>query len=295
MGSDDESDDSLFGGGDDSESDSESEDDGRKELKGRAKWLKKTTDTVGQGARDLKRENKKLAPKKQQKVYNEGAATARRATTWQVEEKMTEEELDKKVAELVASRGRTNTDSREVLRQLEVLTKAARMHGPRKEIPVLMHLISAMFDSHRSIDDFMELLQWRTCHRSLTRITSLLEQNKKLVLGTVASDEVSDLLVGAHMKSIPDKKDEDEEEVAVPEADKWQLKVVGSIESFILRLEDEYTKSLQQINPHTQVFNIPLLFMICVLLFRTTRWRPWPCFCGSVCSALKRKYPHAAM
>jgi hypothetical protein len=31
------------------------------------------------------------------------------------------------------------------------------------------------------------------------------------------------------------------------------MQVVGSIESFVLRLEDEYTKSLQQINPHTQV------------------------------------------
>jgi translation initiation factor 3 subunit C len=32
------------------------------------------------------------------------------------------------------------------------------------------------------------------------------------------------------------------------------IKVVGNIESFILRLEDEYTKSLQQINPHTQEY-----------------------------------------
>jgi Eukaryotic translation initiation factor 3 subunit 8 N-terminus len=31
------------------------------------------------------------------------------------------------------------------------------------------------------------------------------------------------------------------------------IKIVGSLESFIVRLEDEYTKSLQQINPHTQV------------------------------------------
>ena len=31
------------------------------------------------------------------------------------------------------------------------------------------------------------------------------------------------------------------------------IKIVGSLESFIVRLEDEYNKSLQQINPHTQV------------------------------------------
>ena len=31
------------------------------------------------------------------------------------------------------------------------------------------------------------------------------------------------------------------------------IKIVGSLESFIVRLEDEYTKSLQQIDQHTRV------------------------------------------
>lgn len=42
---------------------------------------------------------------------------------------MTEEILDKKINELVASRGRKNTDPREVLRKLEVLSKSARPLG----------------------------------------------------------------------------------------------------------------------------------------------------------------------
>lgn len=223
----------------------------------------------------------------------------RKTATYHVEDKMTEEELDKKVAELVASRGRKNTDSREVLRQLEVLTKAARIHGPRKEIPLLMHLISAMFDSHRSIDDFMELLQWRTCHRSLTRITKLLEQNNKLVLGTVAGDEVSDLLVGAHLKSIPDKKEDADEEDVVVEVDKNLLKVVGSLESFILRLEDEYTKSLQQINPHTQVLGRCAHACHCVLCIcspLSTDLSEAPARAGRLgASARERKYPCGMM
>ena len=73
----------------------------------------------------------------------------RKVASWQVEENITEEVLDKKINELVASRGRKNTDPREVLRKLEVLSKSARPLGARKEIPVLMHLISAMFDSQR--------------------------------------------------------------------------------------------------------------------------------------------------
>jgi hypothetical protein len=46
-----------------------------------------------------------------------------------------------------------------------------------------MHLISAMFDSQRVIDDYMDLQQWRTCYRSLYRVTSLLRDSKGLVLG----------------------------------------------------------------------------------------------------------------
>ena len=162
---------------------------------------------------------------------------------------MTEEELDKKVSELVASRGRKSTDNRVILRQLEVLTKAARIHGPKKEIPVLAHLIAAMFDSNRLIDEYMELQQWRTCQRSLARILKLLDENKSLTLGFVSVDAANAVAV--------DLSQEGGE--AVTEKKSNVVKIVGSIDSFILRLEDEHMKSLQQINPHTQVFGL----MIC--------------------------------
>jgi hypothetical protein len=55
----------------------------------------------------------------------------RKIASWQVEENITEEVLDKKINELVASRGRKNTDPREVLRKLEVLSKSARPLGER--------------------------------------------------------------------------------------------------------------------------------------------------------------------
>jgi hypothetical protein len=56
----------------------------------------------------------------------------RKIASWQVEENITEEVLDKKINELVASRGRKNTDPREVLRKLEVLSKSARPLGERE-------------------------------------------------------------------------------------------------------------------------------------------------------------------
>lgn len=63
----------------------------------------------------------------------------RKTASWQVEENITEEVLDKKINELVASRGRKNTDPREVLRKLEVLSKSARPLG-KEELTWFLHV-----------------------------------------------------------------------------------------------------------------------------------------------------------
>lgn len=116
----------------------------------------------------------------------------------------------------------TDWEASKPTHQLAYLTSILSTVGPRKEIPVLMHLISAMFDSQRGkhqlppflystsssflhctydtswmtsdmryhyfffqsvIDDYMDLQQWRTCYRSLFRVTSLLHESKGLILG----------------------------------------------------------------------------------------------------------------
>ena len=242
---------------DDDDEDEEGEDDGRPELKGRARWLKKVVDPAKE-----KEQKEKLAAKKREAALEKAkskkeaasasasAATKRTVSSWEAEDKLTEEELDKRVAELMATRGRKNTDHRDVLRQLEVLTKISRLHGPRKEIPLLMHLISSMLDFHRSIDDYMDHHQWRTCHRSLTRVLALLGSNSSIVLGILGSDEVTDL---SSLSTQLKKQQPEEDGAADPRATSSVIRVLGSLESFIIRLQDEYTKSLQQINPHTKV------------------------------------------
>lgn len=169
---------------------------------------------------------------------------------------VTEEILDKRIADYMASRGRKQADPRELLRQLEVLAKAARKFGPRKEIPVIMHLISAMYEAHHGIDDYMELQQWRNCFRCLTRITVLLNENPDIELGIMPSEDVTDLVLGGQISSDLMRKKDPEASVEDGKAKETKssfLSVVGNLESFVSRLEDEYTKSLQQINPHTQV------------------------------------------
>jgi len=254
---DDSEEDSVFGDDSDEsdDSDEEEENDGRPVLKGRAKWLKKVVTApkkpsaaAVQAAKDKEKEKEK---KKDDKRAKASAATSEEKKWF--DEDITDEALDKKVNEIVSSRGRKHTDPREVLRKLEVLAKVARILGPKKEIPVLMHLVSAMYDSHRVIDDYMELPEWRTCYRCLTRIISLLDANRDIKLGLMPALDVTDLVLGSQVKTDFALKKKDEAEEPEEEKDDGTLKVVGSLDTFLGRLEDEYTKSLQQINPHSQV------------------------------------------
>ena len=201
-------------------------------------------------AQELKEElNRK---KREQEMIDKMNAAAMRSKVELMDANMTEEVLEKKVNELVASRGKKGTDSKTVHRHLEVLSKIARVFGPKTEIPVLMHLISSMFDQNKLIDDYLDLLSWRSCYRYLHRIVRILEANKKLVLSVLPSEDVLDLMVGANAEADIKKKQE-EEETRSRTTPTNLLRVCGSLESYITRLEADYTKSLQQINPHTQV------------------------------------------
>ncbi len=257
-GSDSDSD-SLFGlgGDDDSSSESEEEGEGRQELKGRAKWLKKTVTkpTVKPKFPNKPPSSNTTSKPPAGKVPKAVPVVAVQSVA-APEEKITEEDLDKKVNELVASRGRKGTDSKDILRQLELLAKAARVLGAKKEIPVLMHLISAMFDSQKSIDDYMDHQQWYMCFRSLTRVIHLLDQNKSIELAPMGLEDLSDLTLSqnkANLVTLTDAAKNSNVEVEKKSNNDKIVRVSGNIESFLSRLGEEYTKSLQQINPHTQV------------------------------------------
>jgi len=251
--SDEDSEDSLFGDESDSSDSSSDEEavEGRPELVGRARWLKKASTAVV----------KKVAKVQVAKPKEEAKAAATQLRKIPlVEAVLTEEELRRKLGELMSSRGRKGTDAREVLRKLEVLARGARKFGPKVEIPILMHLVSAMYDATRGIDDYMDVQQWRTCYRCLTRIMALLEAGRALSLGPMSSEDATDLLVKTSQTSLMAKKkavEETEAEDAAP-ADPNVIPVVGTLSSFAQRLEDEYTKALQQINPHTSVRALPL-------------------------------------
>jgi translation initiation factor 3 subunit C len=197
------------------------------------------------------------------------------------EESLTASVLLKKVKELTAQRGRKGRDNRQILRQLESLSRLSLNFGPRVEIPILMNVITAQFGLLRTMDDCMDASTWKGCATYLQRIADVLDDGYRL--GVEVIDE-SDLIAAAGGKKLkaaakaadgamaavaadeklinphtgqPETEDERaerirvEEEENLSEEERKVIKVVGSVSLHVSRLEEEYTKALQQTSHHS--------------------------------------------
>jgi len=231
--------------------DSSSESEKETELKGRAKWLKKVPEVKQKKERQKVKETevdiKRRKEAKESKVVS-------KAKEFALDINMSAEDLDKKVLEVVAHRGRSRTNTKELLKQLQALAYLARRYGPRKEIPVLMQLVSVQFDTLRTIDECLDVAIWKSCWSYLIRILSVLEEKPELKLGVVSDEDIADLILAAKGGLKEKNPAEDGEPVVSKEEDLNVLPVIGNLAVFALRLEEEYTKSLQKINPHTQEY-----------------------------------------
>lgn len=171
-------------------------------------------------------------------------------------------DFKKKVVEVVASRGRRSVATADLLRQLQHLAYVGRRFGLAEETPVVMHLILAMFETRRAIDEPMEVPLWRQCAAYLQRILNLLEAEPRKVLKN-AGDVADALVTALGRTTLADQGaveggDGGEAEGAGVGAgedadygDAEIIQVPGSFGYFVTRLADEYTKSLQKLNPHT--------------------------------------------
>ena len=105
------------------------------------------------------------------------------------------------MAEIMSSRGRKGNDSRSILSKLESLPRAARPFGPRVEVPILMHVVTAQFDLVSTLDDYMDSATWKVCAGYLDRISGILEDGEapaggRWRLGSGDGDDADGLMIG---------------------------------------------------------------------------------------------------
>lgn len=133
-----------------------------------------------------------------------------------------------KMKDVLSARGKksaSHLEQRQTLRKLIAATTENKL-GPALHAKLLQQVVGLHFDEPASAEGYMPLHSWANCHDDITQLFQLLANHKDLtIVGSVTEDAES-------LESSP-----------------YVLR--GDVISFIERLDEEYTKSLRKIDPHT--------------------------------------------
>ncbi|EJD37994.1 eukaryotic translation initiation factor 3 domain-containing protein [Auricularia subglabra TFB-10046 SS5] len=127
------------------------------------------------------------------------------------------------------ARGKKNTDRTEQLRILEQTLEVA--NTTYKRIRVLLSLISSRFDYNVSASSYLPLELWTSAQKEVDQLIALLHSDTTYVVTEVVNEY-------------------DEMIERTPETENGPVSIRGSVISYVDRLDDEFTKSLQHIDPH---------------------------------------------
>ncbi|KAI9758862.1 MAG: Translation initiation factor 3 subunit c [Chaenotheca gracillima] len=143
----------------------------------------------------------------------------------------TSESILKHLRIIMESRGKKNTDRQEQIKVMEKLLEVAT--SPYQRIRVLLAVISTRFDvTSGSSSSNMPQDQWKLAENEFRTLLEVLHTNPDIVV----------------LENAEEWEDDEKPPTAAPGE---KLRIPGSIVSFVERLDDELTRSLQHIDPHT--------------------------------------------
>jgi translation initiation factor 3 subunit C len=142
----------------------------------------------------------------------------------------TPESILKHLRTIMESRGKKNTDRTEQIKIMEKLYEVATT--PYQRVRVLLTLISTRFDMTTGVQTFMSQEHWKAAEQEFGNLLKVLEANRELVVIENAEEW-----------------EDDDKQPTIAAGEKF--KIPGSIVSYVERLDDELTRSLQHIDPHT--------------------------------------------
>ncbi|KAK7736236.1 Translation initiation factor 3 subunit c [Cytospora paraplurivora] len=146
----------------------------------------------------------------------------------------TPESIFKHLRSIMESRGKKNTDRHEQIKIMEKLSEVATT--PYQQIRVLLTLVSTRFDLGSGATTSMPLDHWKAAEKEIGLLLTTLNDNRDHIVVENAEEW-----------------EDDEKPPTLEEGQKY-IKVPGSIVSYIERLDDELTRSLQNIDPHTSEY-----------------------------------------
>ncbi|KAI0880755.1 eukaryotic translation initiation factor 3 subunit C [Annulohypoxylon maeteangense] len=146
----------------------------------------------------------------------------------------TPESIFKHLRGIMESRGKKNTDRTEQIKIMEKLHEVAAT--PYQQIKVLLTIVSARFDLGSGGSASMPLEHWKAAEKEISTLFEVLEANRDYIVIENAEEW-----------------DDDEKPPTLQPGEKY-IKIPGSIVSYVERLDDELTRSLQSIDPHTSEY-----------------------------------------